>query len=283
MSDRSSLKKFFQLFAKESNAYRLFLPALAILVLYKPVGWWIFPPMDPEFRIELRKDSLLNTSQIIHVEKHFDPNAMTPDEWKSFGLDSGLIRRINRYREKGGRFREKEDLLALYGMDTALYRQLEPWVRFSQNDSVRSRRFVRSPRPQPKTFDLNLADTADFEAVTGVGRKTAVRIMKYRAALGGFIGKHQLYEIWMIDSLAVFSLSDFFVAKGFQPVKLDLNLASEAQLDFHPYLNRIQARAILFYRFQHGVFKSVEELTRVRLLDSVTVRKLRHYVTTGSN
>lgn len=287
MSDRRPLNFIFQLPAKEASAFRLFIPALAILVLYRPIGWWIFPPVDPDFRIDVRMDSLLSNSEVVQPLRYFDPNTSTAEEWQSFGLDSSLASRIGRYREKGGRFRKPADLLRMYGMDTAVYHQLEPWVRIRPADSVpvpfQSRHPVRSPRPKPKTFDLNLADTSDFEALAGIGHKTAVRIMKYRAALGGFVSKQQLYEVWAIDSLAVFSMSDFFISPGFQPVRLNLNHAAEPQLDFHPYLNRIQAKAILFYRFQHGVFKSVGDLKKVRLLDSVTLRRIAPYVTVDPN
>lgn len=126
--------------------------------------------------------------------------------------------------------------------------------------------------------NLNLADTSDFEAVPGIGWKTASRIMRYRHALGGFIHPHQLYEVFAIDSLAVFSMDDFFIANDFVPQKINLNAAGLEELQSHPYLSRMQARAILLYRFQHGTIRDTTELGKVRLLDGKTRKKLVPYI-----
>lgn len=126
--------------------------------------------------------------------------------------------------------------------------------------------------------DLNMADTIDFDAVPGIGWKTASRIVRYRDALGGFIDPNQLYEVFAIDSLAVFSMDDFFVAKNFVPSRINLNTALLEELEGHPYLSRIQARAILLYRFQHGTIRDSTELRKVRMLDEKTRKKLAPYV-----
>lgn len=126
--------------------------------------------------------------------------------------------------------------------------------------------------------DLNLADTIDFDAVPGIGLKTASRIVRYRDALGGFIHPNQLYEVFAIDSLAVFSMDDFFVTNDFVPRKMNINTALLSELEGHPYLSRIQARAVLLYRFQHGAIRDSTELGKVRMLDVKTRRKLAPYL-----
>ena len=139
----------------------------------------------------------------------------------------------------------------------------------------------KSEKVNPRTViqkDLNLADTTDFDAVLGIGLKTASRIVRYRDALGGFVHPNQLYEVFAIDSLAVFSMEDFFVAKDFVPRKMNINTALLGELEGHPYVSRIQARAVLLYRFQHGVIRDSTELGRVRMLDAKTRKKLAPYL-----
>ena len=74
------------------------------------------------------------------------------------------------------------------------------------------------------------------------------------------------------------AMDKFFVQPDATPGQVNLNLATLEQLESHPYLSRLQSRAILFYRYQHGPFKSEMDLMRVKLMDSVTIRKIRPYI-----
>ena len=127
-------------------------------------------------------------------------------------------------------------------------------------------------------YDLNRADTADFESVAGIGKKTAGRIIRYRAALGGFLRREQLYEVYGIDSLAIFSMDRFFVGQSFKPTVIDVNGSTYEELEAHPYLSALQARAILMYRFQHGRIDGEEQLMKVRLMDTKTAERIRPYL-----
>ena len=207
----------------------------------------------------------------------FDPNKISLEGFRSMGLDSPLAARIVRYREKGGKFRKREDLFRIWGMDSAVASELMPFVRLHA-DSVR-----KSVHPVKKElvriqYDLNLADTADFESVHGIGRKMAARIIRYRTALGGFIHKDQLYEVFGIDSLAVFSMDAFYIAPDFVPVTIDINHATYEVLESHPYLSPMHAKAILFYRYQHGNFITPEKLSDVKRIDTKTLERLRPYI-----
>jgi DNA uptake protein ComE-like DNA-binding protein len=89
---------------------------------------------------------------------------------------------------------------------------------------------------------------------------------------------NQLYEVFGIDSLTVFAMDEFYVRPDAVPGQINLNLATLEQLETHPYFSRLQARAILLYRYQHGPFKSEIDLKRVKLMDTVTIRKIRPYI-----
>ncbi|MFM9074740.1 MAG: ComEA family DNA-binding protein, partial [Bacteroidota bacterium] len=140
-------------------------------------------------------------------------------------------------------------------------------------------RFRKPAKPVRRVeYDLNLADTADFESVSGIGKKMAARIVRYRTALGGFIRREQLYEVFGIDSLAVFSMDRFHVTATFSPAMVQVNAATWEELDAHPYLTPIQASAVLMYRFQHGRIAGEQELMKVRLMDAKTVERIRPYL-----
>ena len=89
--------------------------------------------------------------------------------------------------------------MRLYGMDTALFIRLKPWVVIAQKPEQ------LEPQPsyqkQSVEYDLNKSDTIDLESAPGIGKKLAARIIKYRTALGGFIHMNQLYEVFGMDQI----------------------------------------------------------------------------------
>src|SRR6185295_13764008 len=66
----------------------------------------------------------------------FDPNELSEAGWKKLGLNERTIKTIINYRNKGGNFFEKDDLLKIYGMDTAVYEQLEPYIKIDEDDEA---------------------------------------------------------------------------------------------------------------------------------------------------
>ena len=282
---RDSIQTLFHFTATDRGAFLVLLPLVLLLA-----GWpRIFLDLKSSRQqipptIMVRADSVYQEWQRASPKVRklspyiFDPNTLSAAGFRKMGMDSSLSERIVRYRSKGGKFKKSSDLLKMWGMDTAVFQMLEPFI-ILQQDSVRKP--IKSAFKKKSTvvqFDLNLADTTDFESVTGIGQKMAARIIRYRASLGGFVEKNQLYEVYGIDSLAVFSMEQFFISPGYLPAVMDLNTVTYDILEAHPYVTSVQARAILFYRYQHGYFKTLEELKKVKLMDEKTLVRIRPYI-----
>jgi competence protein ComEA len=62
---------------------------------------------------------------------------------------------------------------------------------------------------------------------------------------------------------------------------VDINTASEAELDGLPGIGPTKAKAIVVDRQQHGPFKSVDDLKRVKGIGDKMLEKLRGQVTAG--
>jgi competence ComEA-like helix-hairpin-helix protein len=62
------------------------------------------------------------------------------------------------------------------------------------------------------------------------------------------------------------------------PQTININTADETLLSSHPYFSKKIARAIVSYRFQHGNFKSVDDLGKINLLDAKTIDKIYPYL-----
>lgn len=223
----------------------------------------------------------------------FDPNTASPAQLQELGVPRFLAQRIQKYREKGGKFRRKEDLKKIYDFPPALYSRLEGYIEFPGNipKSTESaadfaegtppppRETKIFTRPVPAAFDINTADTAQLATLRGIGSKLSARIVKFRDALGGFYSADQYSEIYGLDSLALSELRRYGRVQS-APRKIAINTATVQELNQHPYFrNRKLNEVIIRYREQHGAFSSAEAMKEIRILDEATLRKMVPYLT----
>jgi DNA uptake protein ComE-like DNA-binding protein len=207
----------------------------------------------------------------------FNPNTATPDELRALGFSDRLIKGLTNYRAKGAQFRVKADLKKLYGMDSTFFQRLHPFIQLPA--SIVYEKFVPAVKSKPEPFNLNLGDSTQFQQVYGIGAVLANRIIKYRERLGGFARTDQLYEVYGLDSTVVEHLlkASFLDNNSFK--KLNINTADEKMLSSHPYFSKKIARAIVTYRFQHGNYRSLDDLSGISLLDEKTMNKIYPYLT----
>ncbi len=215
---------------------------------------------------------------------HFDPNNAPAKDLLMLGFTQNLATRITRYREKGGKFKTKSDLLKIYGVDSTFYQRLYPFISLPEREAVSAKktrkyeRKVLTGKKSPEKFDLNSADTSQLKKIYGIGDKLSMRILKYRDVLGGFIDMDQIREVYGLDSLVINRLiENSTIQNEFQPKKININTASEKQLSTHPYLSKV-AKAIVSYRFQHGDFKAVEDIRNVSSLNEKSVQRIIPYL-----
>ena len=242
---------------------------------------------------------------------NFDPNTVSVAGWQQLGLPRWMAERIDKYRNKGGQFRKKEDLLKIYDFPPDLYEQLEPYIalketprtdRFGANKPYSNEPYrsngppagprsagprtayserpaypERPARPVIQPFDINTADTSQLIALKGIGATLAGRIVKYRDGLGGFIAPEQFRDVYGLDSLALVELEKFGQIRS-AVRKIPVNTASAEDLDRHPFLSRRQAQIIVTYREQHGAYTSAESLKPIRILDAKTIEKIAPYL-----
>jgi competence protein ComEA len=224
----------------------------------------------------------------------FDPNRVSVDQLEELGVPSFLAKRIDKFRSKGGKFRKKADMLGIYDFPSELYKRLEPHimleetaVRIENKTSAGNKdskpyfpkeSYVKTARPVATDFDINVADTSQLVKLRGIGSKLSLRILKFRDALGGFHSTSQYSEIFGLDSVAIVELNRYAkVSSGVK--KININTASLEDLTAHSYLrNKKMAAIIINYRDQHGPFKSLEDLKKVKVADEITIKKMEPYL-----
>jgi DNA uptake protein ComE-like DNA-binding protein len=216
----------------------------------------------------------------------FDPNHSSISDLRRLGFSEISSRRIVAYRAKGGVFSVKSDLLRIYDLDSALYKRLYGYINLPSGPPRRERNFTpstrRSERPGvTKTFDINTADTLHLKTVYGIGPVLATRIIKFRDALGGFVRREQLYEVYGLDSTVVQRLlKSVFITPDFIPEKVNINTADEQKLSGHPYIRRKFAGAMISYRFQHGDFMDITDIKKLSIMRPEEIERLLPYLKT---
>jgi DNA uptake protein ComE-like DNA-binding protein len=109
-------------------------------------------------------------------------------------------------------------------------------------------------------LDLNTADTLDLQLLRGIGPWFAGNIVKYREALGGYINKEQLLEVYGMDSSRYAYVAKNVYADTMNIRKIDINSSSLKEMLRHPYLEYHVVKAILVYRAEAGTINDPEEL-----------------------
>lgn len=218
----------------------------------------------------------------------FDPNTADSTQLLRLGLQPWQVRNIYKYRAAGGIYREPSDFARLYGLTLKQYRQLEPYIRISEDYqpaarfiskdvTMEERDTMRYPvklQPQERIV-LNTADTAQLRKVPGIGHYFARKIVEYRERLGGYVCVQQLLEIENFPDTAV---NYFIIPDDTQLRKLNLNRLSLNELKRHPYISFYQARAIVDYRRLHGPLESLQQLSLSRDFPPEAIKRLAPYV-----
>lgn len=297
------VKNFFGFSRAQVNGFIVLLPLMVVILFSEPVWhWWLSNRTIDLSEEQTKLDSLVAAwkSQEKQIDTFklgpkqfarlfpFDPNKCKEEDFQALGISEKVSARIANYRQKGGKFRLKSDLLKIYGFDSALYHQLSPYIRLPEEvwkkpDKPTREKFIAGTKTaaeehRKEKFDLNLADTAQLKTIFGIGEKLSIRIIKYRDKLGGFVNMNQLKEVYGLDSVVISQLKQHvFLDDKFEVKKIDINTVDEKQLATHPYFNKV-AKSIVAYRFQHGKFKTPGDIKNIGILDEHTLQKIMPYV-----
>ena len=160
----------------------------------------------------------------------FDPNTASVEDLCRLGFSPKQAQSIDNYRKKGGRFRRKEDFAKSYVVADSVFRRLES--------------FIDIP-----LVDLNVADSAAFDALPGIGGWFATKMVEHRKALGGYSYKEQLMDIYRFDQEKFDGLKDLITVSPENAVPYPLWTLPADSLRAHPYIRNLEtAKAIVLYR-----------------------------------
>lgn len=122
----------------------------------------------------------------------FDPNTLPPEGFKQMGLRDKTIQTILNYRNKGGAFKQADDIKKIYGLTQAEAEQIIPFVKIEGATTPATKKEVveassnKVPAKSYQTIDINTATEEDWKSLPGIGDVLSKRIVKFRSAVHGF-------------------------------------------------------------------------------------------------
>ena len=208
----------------------------------------------------------------------FNPNTLNYDGWIALGLSERKIKVLRNYKKSGGYFKKKEDLQRCYAFGDAFYNTIKEYLSIPEIDELESK--ILQPITLPQIIELNQADSLSLISIKGIGPFYAKQILKYRSELGGFYSYNQFSEIWGLEKLDVEKLKLQTLIDTLYVSKINVNTIEIEQLKIHPYLNYKQAKMIVNYRIQHGDFRQVKDIQKIRPISPEIFRKIAPYLQT---
>ncbi len=275
---KPSLKNYLSITKKEWNGL-VILVLLIILVLLTPYAYRLFYkdkiinfngfnadatqlPAGDTGNTAIDADDIKNRHPVMFA---FNPNHLPAEQWLKLGLSQQQIDVLKHYEEKGGRFYSKADVQKIYSITPDDYKRLEPYIQLP----------VGSPAG---IIDINHADSALLVTLKGIGPAYAMRIIRYRAKLGGFYSKEQLKEVFGIDEEHYLLIKDQIKLNPAAIHKVNINKATFDDLRRYPYFSYKQANAIIQYRREHGDYDNLDDMKDIAILDEVTLNKVKPYL-----
>ena len=259
--------------------------------------------LDKRENISLTKAEYLPPS----VPFNFDPNMLSEDSLVLLGMNKKAARNLVKYREKGGKIMNAEDLQKIYGLKDSEYTKIKNYVKIEdlnpniekteknelvitevqdfslvdveiQDIDMSEKKLEVEPKNEPSIIiDINTADAVQLQYIKGVGPSFAKRILKYRGLLGGFHSKRQLLEVYGLDQKKYSEIKDHIdISENISPI--DINNSDAYEMSKHPYLTYQQAKLIVAYGKQHGPYNDVYKILEIGIMDSSFVEKLLPYI-----
>ena len=211
----------------------------------------------------------------------FDPNTVSAEELLEMGFREKSVQTWMNYRNKGGRFKNAEDIMKLYGLYDDEKQKILPYITIASVDTKPHESNTSAKTSNRKTIivSINAADTAMWKALPGIGEKLSARIVNFREKLGGFHSIEQIAETYALPDSTFQKIKPQLQLDNLALRKININTATADELSKHPYINFKQAKFIVNFRQQHGNFTQADVLLQTpELFDQSWYSKTSPYL-----
>ena len=292
---------------------------LIVLLLVLPsfsAGWLAEKPTDfTEFQAEIRAfqaslEQPEGTAEVTGELFSFDPNLASADDFVKLGLSLRTANQICNYREKGGHFRKPDDFQKIYGLSTADFERLRPFISIVGNEKPGEFFSKKEGKKVAENFkfDPNKASFQDFQRL-GLSDRTAQSILNYRSKGGIFRKKEDFSKIFTLAAADFERLAPFielpekpaktnaaavpvtysndqkpgvFSKSKATASKIEINKADEVEWKTLPGIGDFFSKKIVNFREKLGGFCKIEQVAETRGLPDSTFQKIRPLLTLES-
>ena len=181
--------------------------------------------------------------------------------------------RISQSQDFHSNFIEKIDSMEKAGLILVS----SPGPLFNPQDTVKKSSLDKQLE-NIQRISFSEADSIILQIVPGIGPGSAGRIIKYREDLGGFHSVNQLVEVYGMKPETIELMWEFFEFTPSIFRKIKLNQSTTEEISSHPYITYGEAKVIVAFRNQHGMFQSAEDLLKIRIFKNEWVQKLSPYL-----
>lgn len=206
----------------------------------------------------------------------FDPNQYKVEDWTKLGLSEKQAVVVAKFAQRG--VKSNDDLRKIFVLPEVLFDLIEDSTYYPDAIGyVRERDALTKKDKELLYVPINNASNEMLLEIPGIGPFYAKKIIEHREALGGFVKKEQLLDLWKFDLDKYADVKNYIDVHG-DVNQISINNATIEELAGHPYISYNVANSIVKMRSQKGGYISVIEVTESKLIDELLFEKVKPYL-----
>ena len=180
----------------------------------------------------------------------FDPNTIDEQGLLKLGFSPKVAKIFINYRNKGGRFKTKEDVSKVFGVSPKLYQHIENYIIINpKNISTTAH---SKPTFENTVIDINKANVAQLKSLNGIGNYYAQKVVETREKIGSYVNVEQFRFICRMPDSTFDKIKSRIAFSNLEIKKININKASKEVLESHPFIAKWQVEDILKNRPIYG-------------------------------
>lgn len=230
--------------------------------------------------------------------KKFDPNTATKTELLNLGLNNRVVNNIIRYRERGGRFENPENLSIIYGLSDEEFNRIKEYIVIERTKPEKPSAQTTYDDDLPEMFYFNPNKASEQELLMlGLTQRVVNNIIRYRNSGGEFDKAEDLKIIYGLSNTAYKRIKPFVkietpevaiekTKQDEEKVEIDsyflpieINSADKNELQGLQGIGEVFSKRIVTYRSRLGGFYDICQLNEVYGIDEDLVTGLSDYIT----
>lgn len=225
--------------------------------------------VKPKYKAQYSNSKTPPEKVVLENLFYFDPNQVSSNQLLKMGLSEYVVNNISKYKDKGGFFKNKSDLGKIYGMEEAVFKQLEPYIQIDLPEPKKKKKleikkldkFVIAKTQQDfSPVDINTADSIELLKVSGIGPFYAGAIVGYRTRLGGYLRMDQLKELYRMDIEKYTKMKNGLCLDTIIIHQIPLNSATFKTILRHPYIDYETTKYLVNKRNKLGKYSALYQL-----------------------